>query len=266
MKIKNIILASALLASLPVAVQAQETSSYDNLKVSCESGAECSDFGVNFQQGDEVAQYTPRRTRTRRTRGSDDKKIYAGATLGLFFPSEIDDYRLQIISGDATDLQSVDPSTGFGGSIYGGYKFSEMIGADIEAFVFGGDSDPLDSSYTSYGFFINPRFTYSFNPENFKSFYVFASPGIGIAGVDFGDEISDASQNSDDSGTGFALQAKVGAGYPVTDTIDIIGQVRYFNAFNVLETTQFGEAGEVSESEDQDFNSLGFELGANFKF
>ena len=268
MKIKTAILAAILFAGFPVAAKAQNAESYDNYQVSCQTGAECNDFDVIYQQpeGNEEVAQTPRRTRTRRTRRSDDKKIYAGATLGIFLPSEIEDYRLQIISGTVTDLQSVDPGTGFGGSIYAGYKFSDFIGADVEGFVFGGDADPLDSSYTSYGFFINPRFTYSFNPDNFKSFYVFASPGIGIAGVDFGDEISDASENSDDSGTGFALQAKAGVGYPVSDTIDVIGQVRYFNAFNVIETTQFGEAGEVSETEDQNFNAFSIEAGVNLKF
>ena len=266
MKIKAAILASALVAGLPVAVKAQDVENYDNYRVSCETGVECKDFDVNYAQDDRVTQ-TPRRTRTRRTRSSsNDKKIYAGATLGIFLPSEIEDFDINISSGDTNDLETVDPGTGFGGSIYGGYKFSNFISADVEGFVFGGDSDPLDSSYTAYGFFVNPRFTYSFNPDNFKSFYVFASPGIGIAGINFGDEIADAQGVEDDGGAGFAIQAKAGVGYPVSETIDIIGQVRYFNAFNVIETIQFGQAGEGSETEDQGFSSLGLELGANFKF
>ena len=260
MNIKTTMLA-VLLALTPVAVRAQDVNSYENYQVGCNSGAECNNFEVNYQ--DEVAQRT-RDRRTRRTRTTDDKKIYVGGTLGIFFPSEIEDFNIGIEAGTVSDLQTVDPGTGFGGSLYGGYKFTEFISADVEGFVFGGDSDPLDSSYTSYGFFVNPRFTYTFDQAN--GVYVFASPGIGVAGVDFGDEIGDAPGVEEDSGTGFALQAKAGVGYPVSDTIDIIGQARYFNAFNAIETTQFGAAGQISETEDQDFSSFSIEAGVNVKF
>ena len=264
MKIKTVIL-SVLLAAVPVTVRAQDVDNYENYQVSCDSGAECNSFEVNYQ-GDEVAQ--SRRTRTRRTRRSiSDSKYYAGATLGLFLPSEIDDFDINVSSGAVNDLQTVDPGTGFGGSLYGGYKFSDRIGVDVEGFIFGGDADPLDSSYTSYGFFVNPRFTYTLNQDIVdKSVYVFASPGIGIAGVDFGDEISDASGVEDGSGAGLALQGKIGVGYPVTDKIDIIGQGRYFYAFDVIEVTEFGQAGEGSETEDKGFDAFSIEIGANYKF
>jgi hypothetical protein len=260
MKIKTTMLA-VLLALAPVAVRAQDVDNYENYQVGC-NAAECNNFEVNYQE-DEVAQRT-RNRRTRRTRSTDDKKVYVGGTLGIFFPGQIDGFDIGIVSGQTTDLQTVDPGTGFGGSVYGGYKFSEYIGADVEGFVFGGDADPLNSSYTSYGFFVNPRFTYTFDRAN--GVYVFASPGIGVAGVDFGNEISDAEGVKDASGAGFALQAKVGAGYPVSDSLDIIGQARYFNAFNAIETTQFGAGGVVSQTEDQDFSSFSIEAGVNFKF
>lgn len=269
MNIKIGMLAALVLAALPFSVKAQEVNSYDNYRVACESGAECNDFNVDYEQADgssEISQ-TRRTRRTRRTRSSSDfKKIYVGGTLGLFFPSEIEDFRINVTSGDTNDLQSVDPGTGFGGSLYGGYKFSDFISADIEGFVFGGDSDPLDSSYTSYGFFVNPRFTYAFNQGDSKSPYGFVSPGLGIAGVDFGDEIGNAQGVQEDSGTGFALQLKGGVGYPISDSLDIIGQARYFNAFNVIETTQFGQAGEGSETDDQGFSAFSVEAGVNFKF
>ena len=267
MKIKNAILAGVLVAGLPVAVQAQEVENYDQYQVSCESGVDCNNFEVDYQQSETNDDISQRRTRTRRTRSSSsDKKIYAGGTLGIFFPSEIDDFEVGIISGNISDLQTVDPGTGFGGSLYGGYKFTDLIGVDVEGFFFGGDADPLDSSYTSYGFFVNPRFTYNINPDNFRSFYVFASPGIGVAGVNFGDDLGDRLGDDSDSGTGFAFQAKAGAGYPVSDTIDIIGQVRYFNAFNAIETTQFGIDGEISDTEDKSFNAFSVEAGVNVKF
>ena len=89
---------------------------------------------------------------------------------------------------------------------------------------------------------------------------------MGIAGINFGDEIGNAGGVEEDSGTGFALQVKGGVGYPVSDSIDIIGQARYFNAFNVIETREFGQGGEVSETDDQGFNAFSLEAGVNFKF
>lgn len=268
MNIKTAVLAIILATGLPVAVQAQDVNDYENYRVACDSGAECNDFQVNYEQsdGDKVAQ--TRRTRPRRTRSSSlDSKYYVGGTLGAFFPSEIDDFQVGVVGpGNVTNLETVDPGAGFGGSVYGGYQFSELIGADIEAFVFGGGAEPFDSSYTSYGFFINPRFTYTIDPNNDRSIYVFASPGIGLAGVNFGDDLSDALGDDSDSGTGFALQVKAGAGYPVSDSIDIIAQARYFNAFSAIETTQFGQGGTVSETEDKGFNAFSIEAGANFKF
>ena len=264
MKIKTAIL-TALLVAVPVSVRAQDVGNYENYKVACDSGAECNSFEVNYQDEDKVAQ--SRRTRIRRTRSTtSDSKYYAGATIGLFLPSEIDDFDINVSSGAVNDLQTVDPGTGFGGSLYGGYKFTDRISADVEGFIFGGDADPLDSSYTSYGFFVNPRFTYTFNQDEVNGLYAFASPGIGLAILDFGDEISDAQGVEDGSGVGFALQGKIGVGYPVSDRIDIIGQGRYFHAFNVIETTQFGQAGEGSETEDKGFDAFSIEIGANFKF
>ncbi|MGF1588038.1 MAG: outer membrane beta-barrel protein [Pleurocapsa sp.] len=269
MNIKTSVLAIILATGFPLAVQAQEVNDYANYQVACDSGAECNDFEVNYEQsdGDEVAQ--TRRTRPGRTRTGidDDQRIYAGATLGIFFPSEIDNFQVGVVGpGNVTTLQTVDPGNGFGGSVYGGYQFSELIGADIEAFVFGGDAEPFDSSYTSYGFFVNPRFTYTLDPDNDRSIYVFASPGIGLAGINFKDDLSDALGGDSDSGTGFALQIKAGGGYPVSDSIDIIAQARYFNAFNAIETTQFGQGGTISQTEDKDFNAFSIEAGANFKF
>ena len=257
MKFKISLLAALLVAAFPLSAKAQDTNSYESLKVSCNSGAECSDFGVNFQEeGDEVAQ--TRRTRTRRTRrGSSDKKIYAGVTLGAFFSGELDE--IEVIEDN--EAQNIDLGTAFGGSIYGGYKFSDLIGGDAELVVLGGGADPVDDGgYTAVGFFANPRITYAFNKDNERSPYVFASPGIGFVTLSLNDDVEDELNNDDLSGTGFAIQAKLGAGYPVTDLIDVIGQVRYVNSFNNFEVIEGGG------SEDQGFDSFGIELGANFKF
>ena len=168
MKLKISILVALAVIAFPFAAQAQDTNSYESLNVSCESGAECSDFGVNFkQEGDTVAQ--TRRTRTRRTRrSSDDSKAFVGGTLGVFFPSEIDD-------------SIIDPGTGFGGSVFGGYKFTDLIAAEAEAsLAFGGSDDEdvngneVDGSYTLFTLLVGPRFTYTIDQGNDRSFYVFS--------------------------------------------------------------------------------------------
>jgi opacity protein-like surface antigen len=269
MNIKTAVLAIILATGLPLAAQAQDTNSHENLKVSCQSGVECNDFNVNFQeQGEQIAQ--TRRTRTRRTRSTSssvDSKYYVGGTLGVFFPSEIDDFNVEVTAGGNTTLQQVDPSTGFGGSIYGGYKFSDLISADAEALLYFGNADPLDGSYSSFNFFVGPRFTYTLDETNDQSLYIFASPGIGVGNVNFGGDLGDA-LGDDDSGTGFALQAKAGVGYPVSDKIDIIGQARYTNIFGVVDVPQVGENGNVVEGEtdSKGLDAFGIELGAQYKF
>ena len=50
MKFKISLLAALLVAAFPFAAKADDTNSYESLKVSCASGAECGDFGVNFQE------------------------------------------------------------------------------------------------------------------------------------------------------------------------------------------------------------------------
>ena len=254
MKIKTAILA-LLLLSIPAVARAENVEDSQNLQVGCNSGAECNNFDVIYQQNenDEIAQ----RTRTRRTRRrGSDQKIYAGGTLGVFFPSDIDD-------------TIIEPDTGFGGSIYGGYKFTDLISADAEVVLAFGGNDfeditgaDLDGSYTLFGFFLNPRFTYSFDQNSDRSFYVFASPGIGIGSISIGDEVGDRIEDNggEDSGSGFAIQGKIGAGYPISNSIDIVGQARYINIFDVAEVPQDGDV------EEESINSFSIELGANFKF
>lgn len=270
MNIKTTVLAIILATGFPLAAQAQETNGHESLKVSCQSGGECNNFDVNFQgQGDEIAQTgRTRRTRTRRTRSSSvDSKYYVGGTLGLFFPSEIDDFNVRVTANGNTTLQQVDPGTGFGGSIYGGYKFSDLISADAEALLYFGNADPLDGSYSSFNFFVGPRFTYTLDETNDQSLYIFASPGIGVGNVNFGGDLGDA-LGDDDSGTGFALQAKAGVGYPVSDKIDIIGQARYTNIFGVVDVPEVGNNGNVveGETESKGLDAFGIELGAQYKF
>ena len=257
MKIKNTILAGLLVAAFPMAAQAQNIENYDEYQVSCETGADCNDFDVNYEQ--QPTNELSQRTRTRRTRrrSSDFKKFYVGGALGIFSPGELD------------DGLNIDPGTGFGGNLYAGYKFSKFIGADLELLIFGGDAEVPDtdafddSTYASVGLFASPRFTYSFDQDNVnKSPYVFLSPGLGINAVGFGGDIEDDLEDSDvdTSGTGFALQAKAGVGLPLSETLDIFGQTRYLKTFNIYTES------DDDLLDDQDFSSLGFELGLNLKF
>lgn len=264
MKIKNTILVGLLAACFPVAVQAQNVENHEEYQVSCQASEECSDLNgltVNYQQQSETEKQLAQRTRTlpRRTRrgGSDFKKLYLGGTLGVFSPEELD------------DGLNIDPGTGVGGSLHVGYKFSKFLGGDIELLIFGGEAEVPgtdffdDSVYASVGLFANPRFTYSFNQDNVnKSLYVFLSPGVGINAVAFGGDIEDDLDDSDTdtSGAGLALQAKAGVGLPLSETLDVFGQARYLKTFNIYTES------DDDLLDDQDFDSLGFELGLNLKF
>lgn len=282
MKIKTALLASVLLAGLPIAAQAQSTESYDNYQVSCETGVDCNNFDVKYQQPEadgEVSQ----RTRTRRVRrtSSSRKKVYLGGTLGIIFPGELDEID---VSDDVTfsngdfileNPEAVDPGTGFGGSLFAGYNFSNSLGADLELFIFGGGADPIDdSAYAAVGIFANPRFTYAFNQDNIaKSPYAYISPGIGIVSAALSEEIQDSvdddveindEDDNDDAvaGAGLGLQLKAGVGLPVSETFHVFGQARYFKGFSIFEI----EDTNTGDSEDQGFSSFGLEAGISLNF
>ena len=184
------------------------------------------------------------------------KKIYLGGTIGLFLPSDVDTIQF---SNDDFNFDSVDSDNGIGGSIYAGYKFNNFLSADLELLAFTGNAEPFDSDYTAAGFFLNPRYTLPIGGNPNASLYVFASPGIGIAGVGFGDEIEDRI-NEDNLNTGVAIQLKAGAGLPLSESIDVFGQARYFNAFKVYEIS----TADGNEEEDG-FSSFSLEAGVNFK-
>ncbi len=184
------------------------------------------------------------------------KKIYLGGTVGLFLPSDVDTIQF---SNDDFNFDSIDSDNGIGGSVYAGYKFNSFLSADLELLAFTGNAKPFDSDYTAVGFFLNPRYTLPIGGNPNAGLYLFASPGIGVAGVGFGDEIED--RISEDSlKTGVAIQLKAGAGLPLSETIDVFGQARYFNAFKVYEISN----ADGTEADDG-FSSFSLEAGVNFK-
>lgn len=195
---------------------------------------------------------TAQRTREDSTSEDDLKKVYLGGTVGFFLPSDIDEIQTD---NDDFDFDSIDSETGFGGSAYLGYKFNNFLGADLELLAFGGNAEPFGSNYTSVGFFLNPRYTLPIGANPNASPYVFVSPGIGVSGVGFGDDIEDRI-DEDNLNTGVALQLKAGGGLPLSESIDVFGQARYFNAFKVYE---------ISDNDSQGFSSLSLEAGLNFK-
>ena len=242
MKFKIGLLAALLVAAFPFAAKAQDTNSYDSLKVSCELGAECNDFDVNFQEeGDEVAQ--TRRTRTRRTRlgGPVDNKYYAGGNIGLFIPFF-----------DFTDVVDYDLGFTFGG--LAGYRFTENISAEIEVYDSLGGSEIDDVGYNVFAASANGVYRYYFNPGNDRSLYAYGGLGLGVGILNPTGDATDGL----DSQTGFLLQTKAGVGYPVSDKIDLFGQGRFTNVF-------------LGEDEDEGFdgedaNGLSIDFGATYKF
>jgi len=251
-KIETVILAIVFSMGILSVVKAETNKKKQNTQVTCIT--ECSpvptqktnQLSVEQPMNFEVAQIE------RRTRANDLKKVYLGGTVGFFLPSDSDEFDL-----DNADFDSIDLDTGFGGSGYVGYKFNNFLSADLEFLVFGGNSEPFDSDYTAAGFFINPRYTLPIGGNPNASPFIFASPGIGVAGVGFGDDIEEQI-SADGLNTGVALQIKAGAGLPLSESIDVIGQARYFNAFSVYEISD-------ADDDDQGFSSFSLEAGLNFK-
>lgn len=192
-----------------------------------------------------------------RTRSGDElKKIYLGGTVGFFLPSDIDEVQFE---NDDFDVDEIDSDNGFGGSLYAGYKFNSFLSADLELLGLTGNAEPFDSDYGAAAVFLNPRYTLPIGGNPNASLYVFASPGIGLAGVGFGDDLDDQI-DEDNLNTGVAIQLKAGAGLPLSESIDVFGQARYFNAFNVYE---FDRAD--GDEESSGFSSFSLEAGLNFK-
>ncbi|MGF1541027.1 MAG: porin family protein [Pleurocapsa sp.] len=217
MKIKSIVLASVLALFMPLAAQAQNVENYEDYRVSCNSGAECSDFDVNYQEqlsDDNISQTQRTRTRTRtRTRVFQrNNDYYLGGNLGLFFPGS-------------------DANTGFGGSILGGRNFSDYWSAELEFLFYGGGTDVDDLGYNFLGILANVMGKYSFNQSRTDSLYAFGGVGLGFGRVAATDDAADDfdAQGFDTSKTGFAFQLKGGVGYPINEKTDVLGQFRYID-------------------------------------
>ena len=222
MKIKTAILAGILLASLPVAVKAQDIENYEDYQVSCEAGVDCNNFDVIYEQESEDRDEISQRTRTRRTRRTSSfNKYYAGGNVGAFF------------GGDGTDV-----GIGFGGLL--GYRLTEQVAAELEVYDYFGGTDFDDLGYNLLGIAANATFRYPLSQNNSKSIYAFGGAGAGFGvvsstgdAVDAAEELAEqlGLEEPDNSESGFLLQGKVGVGYPVAESVDVFGQFRYLNVF-----------------------------------
>ncbi|MGL5794202.1 MAG: outer membrane beta-barrel protein [Waterburya sp.] len=253
MKFKALIVTVLLILGIPLAATAETKKSHSPEPVACK--AKCSQLQVaqtntftivSDNPNSELAQLDPSDgNQTLTQRG------YAGGTLGVFFVSELDGVE---IAAQDFDIDTIDFDTGYGGSLYAGYRFSHILATDVELYLFGGNAKPEDSNFSSVGFFLNPRFVLPFGSNSLKAPFLFASPGVGIVGISFGDEIE---QLIEDTNTAFAFQIKAGGGLPLSESLDVIGQVRYVNAFGLYPQ---------NDNEDGDLSTVGLEAGLNFKF
>lgn len=246
MNIKTIALAAILAMGFPLTAQAQDTDNYDSMRVSCQSGAECSDFGVNFQEQDDLVAQT-RRTRTRRTRSTSDSKYYAGGNVGLFIPF--------------SDISIADADVGFSFGGLFGYKVTENISAELEVYDTLGGSDIDDLGYNLFAVSANGVYRYYLDPNDTSdSLYLYGGLGLGFGIANATGDVADDRDDAgiDTSQTGFLIQTKAGVGYPISDKIDLFGQSRFTNVF-------------IGEDEDEgvdgdDANGISFDVGATYNF
>lgn len=234
MKVKTIGLVTILVSFFPLTVQAQDIDkNYQNYQVGCNSGVKCNIFDVNYEQQPEANDQIAQRTRERRTRSSSlDSKYYAGGNIGLFLP------------GDDLDV-------GFGLDGLFGYNVTENIAAELEVFDYFGGSDVDDLGYNIFAVAANGLYKIPFGDDE-RSFYGFAGAGVGIGIASATGDVADEAEDNgaDTSDTGFLFQGKVGAGYPITDNIDLTGQFRYVN---------------ISDDQ-QDGDGFSIDAGARYNF
>ena len=209
MKIKTSILATILVAALPLGVKAQGVNSYGNYEVACKSGMNCDDYNVEYETtktDSNIAQ--TRRTRRTRSRTSAEKKFYVGGNLGFYIP------------GDDLDI-----GLGFGGLF--GYNFSRQISAELEVYDYFGGSNVDDLGYNFFGVAANGVYKYPFSNDP-GSLYAFFGLGVGIGNLSATGDVADEAEDNgiDTSNSDVFFHWKAGVGYPLSNRVDITGQFR----------------------------------------
>lgn len=221
--------------TLPTISMARDIESYEDYKMYCSSAAyqygvqspDCGKYKAIFEQRDRqenkvrstIKEDSIRRRNVRiEKKSSSQKRGYIGINPGAFFP-------------DSNELE-----TGAGISLYGGTKFNPNFAADFEIALLGGNTiDPFLDAYGVFAAFINPRFILPFDSNNEKTASLYFSPGIGISTIAVGN--NDVAFSDDTRAT---WQAKVGVSTPISNKLDIFGQVRYASQFEENTVDFFG--------------------------
>ena len=229
--VKNISLAAVLVLGLSQTAKADEANKHQDLRISCDPAInQDSRLNCSFnnlppeveQNADIVAQGGRGRRRKSKVQG-----YYGGFALGAMFPTGGLEPIPETITPDTQALldafdidptidSTIDYSTGFAGSVFGGIKFTEKLGAELEFMIGtgGGDSDnfneefeqlltdafeagfngaaeadgqdvrlnasaeyELDVDYTVFALYASPRFDLPVS----NKLTVFVSPGIGLS-------------------------------------------------------------------------------------
>ena len=149
--VKNISLAAVLVLGLSQTAKADEANKHQDLRISCDPAInQDSRLNCSFnnlppeveQNADTVAQGGRGRRRKSKVQG-----YYGGFALGAMFPTG----GLELITDDSVDISSdIDYGTGFAGSVFGGIKFTEKFGAELEFLIGagGGDTDDFSSEFS----------------------------------------------------------------------------------------------------------------------
>ena len=237
MLLKNscIALTSAIgIFTVPSIAIAKDIESYEDYKMYCSSVAyqygiqspDCEKYKSIFEQRDiqennvrQKRQNGSIRRRNVRTekKSTSKKRGYIGINPGAFIP-------------DSNELE-----TGAGISLYGGTKFNPNFAADFEISLLGGNTIYTDVAYGVFAAFMNPRFILPFDRDNEKTASLYFSPGIGVSTIGVGDGNVTFTDE-----TRATWQAKAGVSAPVSNKLDIFGQVRYASQFQENTVDFFG--------------------------
>ena len=215
--VKNISLTAILVLGLAQTAKADESSSYQDLRISCDPAIDsASRLNCSFNT---ISPETASDTNTiaqggrGRRRKSKVEGYYGGFSLGAMLPTG--GITQVPPEGSTVSTPEIEYSTGFAASVFGGVKLSKSLGAELE-FLFGtgsSDSDEfnnnfneainnappgvsvegeltVDNSYTVFALYASPRFDLPVS----EKFNVFVSPGIGISQTNLENEVDNSLQ------------------------------------------------------------------------
>lgn len=242
MKITDIIIITGILVTaLPIKAQAQDVEEYRDYQVSCSLSINCNNFDIIYEQTSKDNQQIAQRKNSRTRNYNSEKNLYLEVNGGVYF------------TGGAT-------MTGYGPSIIAGLNIGQYSSLELEGFYYFGDLDNdflfdtsqiqflndnninADFDYSVLGIAANLVTKYPFDKENPRSIYGIAGFGVGYSQLKTSGEFSGSINTSsidregfqfdgEASTSGLLLNSKLGLGIPITDALDLKGQVRYSYGF-----------------------------------